>query len=295
MAMEEKEYLNILKQLAIQVDVTHYMSSRLFLSDLYKNAKEQIDRFSYRIFANVMGFGATNYLHLICSGKRQLSRSAALKISDALDLSAKKKNYLLTLSEYESARKPIEREQKLSQLAKIAQSNLKSELSKEELEYFSKWYHPVIREMIGMKNFNADPKWITTQIIPRISVDQAEKSLKLLERIGYISFDPKENTYVQTTKHVRTPKEVKGLAICHYHQQMINIGRESIMNVKAKRRDVSAITINVDTKLAEEIKAEIQKFRADILKKSERINEGNQIYQLNIQWFPFTQEDDDVT
>jgi len=271
-------------------DIIQYLSSRRYLSDCYDAIKRDLQRFSYRSYSKIMGFGSTNYLHLICTGQRALSVKAAEKVAKAFALSSEKKKYLIKLACYESARVPVEREKLFSELVQLAKKSLPSEISKEELSYFTEWYHPVIREFVGLKDFKGDSKWISENLLAPVTPDQIEKSLKLLQHIGYIKFDPVEGTYYQSSRQVRTPKEVKGLAVSRYHQQMIDQGKEAILGVKAKRRDISAVTICVSKEIAEEIKLEVQKFRDLILRKSEQSDSGEQIYQMNIQWFPFTKE-----
>lgn len=279
-----------IRQICQKFDVIQYLSSRRYLSDIYNHIKANMDRYSYRTFSQTFGFGATNYLHLICKGQRALSVKAAEKVSSALQLELSRKKYLIKLAQYESARIPIEKEKLFAELVQLAKKSLPSELSKEELSYFTEWYHPVIRECVNLPDFNGSKDWIAENLEAPLTPDQIEKSLKLLEQIGYIKYDPTENNYYLSSKQIRTPKEVKGLAINRYHQQMINQGREAIMGVKAKRRDISAVTICISKELAEEIKLEVQKFREKILRKSELCENGEQIYQMNIQWFPFTKE-----
>ena len=53
-------------------------------------------------------------------------------------------------------------------------------------EYFSNWYHPVIRELVTMRDFNGDSKSLARMIRPPITVKQAQESVKLLLKLGLI-------------------------------------------------------------------------------------------------------------
>lgn len=277
-----------------EIDILEHLSSRSYLSAVYKALKSSQKKFSYRAFAGLLGFGETNYLHLICKGQRALSQTAAEKIATAFQLSAKRKKYLLTLAKYESARKPIEKEKLFGQLVQIAKSTLRSDISQDQMKYFSQWFYPVLRELLEIPEFKNDKNWIANQLIPNIKPDELDKGMQLLEQIGYIVYNDKLKRYEATKEQIRTPKELNGIAITKYHQEMINQGREAIIAVDPDRRDISAITIRIDQEIAEEIKVRIQNFRSSLMNLvSEKQGRGDQVYQLNMQWFPFTKEKED--
>jgi uncharacterized protein (TIGR02147 family) len=71
---------------------------------------------------------------------------------------------------------------------------------------------------------------------------------------------------------------------------MIEHGRTSMNRIEGWRRDISGCTVRVDDDTMQQIKTEIQEFRSRILKLSEGTPlSGKHIYQLNIQFFPFTE------
>ncbi len=87
-------------------------------------------------------------------------------------------------------------------------------------------------------------------------------------------------------KSVSTGDEVSHSLVKQYHRDMIQKGAESIDTVTKLRREVSAVCIPISQIKREEIKVKIQQFRKEIMAIAESSEEAEEIYQLNIQWFP---------
>ncbi|RYZ48818.1 MAG: TIGR02147 family protein, partial [Proteobacteria bacterium] len=81
----------------------------------------------------------------------------------------------------------------------------------------------------------------------------------------------------------------KGLALVSYHSSMIDHGKGALTSISGKRRDVSAVTVSVNESTAQRIRDMIHAFQLQILDEAERSQDGDQVYQVNIQLFPFTE------
>lgn len=257
-----------------------------FLSQLYADAKKQSSNYSYRQFSQDLGFGFTNYLHLILSKKRKLSGKAALRIARELDLRGPQKKQFLGMVKYALSRTQSAREGALSEILDARSQQLASPLDRGQIEYLSQWYHPVIREILSMQTSIHTPEWIATHIFPPLEVEIVRDSLKLLERIGYIAKE--RNRYVLKDVHVRTPAEIEGMAIVKYHYEMITRAKESLTQVHAFERDISAMTVPMSTADVSEVKMLVQEFQKSILSISEKSQSADRVYQINIQLFPFS-------
>jgi len=277
-----------LKSAATAISPTGFLEYRDYLSALYHWLKNNLDRYSYVQFASDLGFGKTNVAHLIIQGKRPLSVKAAERIAASIELGALDKEYLVTLVRYQNARSPRQREELFDAIHALKNRLLKSSLDRSQLEYFSEWYHPVIREMTFMTEFDSDPDWIAAKIFPRIRPEQARKSLALLESLNLIRFDGALNRHVPTAARVSTGDEVASIAVIRYHQQSIALGRDAMTSVSEDRRDISAVTVCVSEAMAQRMKVEVQAFRKKILAMADEVKKGDQVYQLNIQLYPLT-------
>lgn len=290
--MKEKKQLSQsqIVSLVKDVKVTSYLDCREILKTVYELLSAEAKKYSYRQFSEDLGFGFTNYLHLILKGERPVSPKAAVRIAQTLGLKGINRQYFVTLAEHAAAKNISQREALFQTLLELKNRELSSDLDRDQLEYFSEWYHPVIREMIGLKLFDATVENVIEKLVPHLTPEQVKRSLELLERIGYIQQNPKSGRLEVTQTHVRTPPEVRGIAVIRYHQQMLELASTSITKVKAARRDISALTLQLSEVSARELKLDIQNFRKMLLQKSEKSQNADQVYQLNIQFFPFTKE-----
>jgi len=276
------------RSLATEVSVVAFLHYREYLQAVYFALKKGMERYSYLAFAEDLGFSRTNVIHLVISGKRPLTVKGAQRAAEALGLKGLERRYLETLVRYNNSRQSTEREELFQELLAMKNRTLKSALDKAQLEFFSEWYHPVIREMMLMPSFKADPEWIAATVFPRIRPEQARKSLELLEHLGLARLDNATHRYVAVSSQVSTGDEVMSMAVARYHQRTIDLGKETITLVNEHERDISAITVCVSAEMAERMKREVQEFRKRLLAMAEEARAVDRVYQLNLQLFPVT-------
>jgi uncharacterized protein (TIGR02147 family) len=197
--------------------------------------------------------------------------------------------YLSALVSFCNAKTSAKREEYFQKLQALKKKNLPDELDKDMLDYFSVWYNPVIWELVGTQGFQSDCIWIAKRIIPNLKPAQVKASLELLERLNLITIDPELNTYRQTTDRVNIGHRIKGMALVSYHISMIDHAKAALTSNSAQRRDVSAVTVSVNEETAKKLRAMIHTFQLQLLDEADRGGVGDEIYQINIQLFPFTE------
>jgi uncharacterized protein (TIGR02147 family) len=277
-----------LREIATALPVTRYLSPRDYLKALYDAVKGAADAYSYLQFADDLGFSKTNVLRLVIVGQRPLTSKAAEKIARGLDLHGESRRYWTALVKYANARLPAERERFFKLLLSHKAKAQPAELSATDAEYFGEWYHPVIREVTGLKGFDGDPEWIRARLTFPLRIEQIRRSLELLTTLGYVRFDPSTQRYVRARGRVSTDAEVDSLAIVRYHQKMIEIGRESITVVPVAQRDVRAVTVSLPAAAIPVLKGKIEEWVASVAALEEDLGGGDQVVQVNVQMFPFT-------
>jgi uncharacterized protein (TIGR02147 family) len=271
-----------------EVKPSSYMDYRLFFRAVYEFRKKRGD-YSYPKFAEDLGFKATSIMHHIVHGTRPLTLKTVKKIIDILDMEKVEALYLETLVAFAGAKDSIERQVHFEQLQNLKRKTLPHEIDRDLLEYFSVWYNPVIWGLVGSSQFQADPQWIAKRIIPHLKPSQAKESLELLERLKLIELDEETKTYKQTTHRVSTGHRVKGMALVSFHSSMIDHAKAALTSISGERRDVSSVTVNVSEETAKKLRAMIHSFQLQLLDEAERAGSGDQVYQINIQLFPFTE------
>lgn len=279
---------NNLRDVAAKVPVTQHLSPRDYLKMVFECAKSQFESYSYLSFAEDLGFSRTNVMRLVIIGQRPLSSKAADKIGKGLDLHGADRRYWMTLVKYANERLPERRDNLFRLLMSYKTRAEPAELSATDAEYFGEWYHPVIREMTGLKDFSGDPEWIKARLIFPLRIEQIRRSLELLTSLGVIRLDKVAGRYVRNDGRMATDVEVDGMAIVRFHQKMIEIGRESITVVPEESRDVRAVTVSLPSSAIPLLKGKIQEWIAEVAAMEVDGETGDQVVQVNMQMFPFT-------
>ena len=289
MSNTDKKNSKLIHLASKKVSPCDFLDYSLYLSTLYSFMKNNAKPYNYNLFAVDLGFSSTNIIHQIISGYRALSAKSAQKIISALHLEKKEKKYLLALVEYGNA-KHSKKHELFENLLEIKKTVVSSELDRDMLQYFSSWYHPVIREMVGLDNFQSDPSWISNTIVPKLPLEKVEESLALLLRLKFIVYDADRGKYLQTQERISTGTKVKGMGLLSYHQQMLDMSKKSLTQTKAKRRNLNAITVSCNEQVAQQLKSKINMFLLELLDQAETSTEKDQVYQINMQLFPFTEK-----
>jgi len=265
-------------------NIYNYLNYRDYLKDFYNDQKAKNSRFSYQLMANKIGFKSKTILHYILDGKRNISEKSIFRFNQLLQLEEKAFTYFRDIVAFNQATSNKQQNYFFNRLTQGKPNNSIKRVFRDQYEFYSKWYHPTIRELITMVNTRDDFKRIARLIKPAISPRQVSESIKLLLRLSLIK--KTANGYAQTNKIITSGNEVQSLAIQNFHIQNMVLASESIDTVPSNERDISCLVIGLDKKGFENIKSYIQKVRNKILKDVEKIDPADSVYHLSIQMFP---------
>lgn len=278
----------IIKESAKEFNVSKYLEYRQYLGDVYQAVKAKVKPYSYLSFAEDLGFSKTNVVRLIIAGQRPITIKAAEKIAKAFELIGPSKKYWLTLIAYSNERYPNKREKLFTDLLRYRAMCNSTANNNLQMEYFSEWYHPIIREMVGLADFNGSPEWIRERLAFPLRLEKIKQSLILLEEIGLIKLDSDSGRYCRSDEKIMTDSEIDSMAIIRYHQKMIEAGKESITRVDEDLRDIRAMTACFPRTMVPKLKEKIQGWLLETIELEQEVEEASEVFQLNIQLFPFT-------
>jgi len=268
-------------------EILEYSDYRRFLNDWYGLRKGSRAGYSYRRFAEDLGFMASNYPHLIVAGKRNLSYDGIQKICDVTDWSTKKKRYFETLVLFNQAKEEGEKQRYQKGLEKILGKKRKL-LNPDQYAYFSNWYLPILREIIALKSFVPALEWIIHKLWFRIDKSLVKEGLQILARLKMIVCE--EKTWRQNEEHLATPPYVTSNLIHHYHAEMLKLSQQAL-SLPNEERDISALTMGLSRKQFEHVKQRIIEFRDELQQELEDTNEeSDMVAQLNVQLFSVTRK-----
>lgn len=279
-----------LRTLVPHHEVANFVNYQDYLRALYNDMKENLDRYSFHQFSEDLGLGHSNVSWLIVSGRRRVTANTLKKILYALELSGPEAKYLSYLVQYNNARQADKKEKYFKLLMATKAKLLSKEQQKTQLEYLSKWYHPVIREMTRMKEFVSETRWILSKFYASLLPKDIKRSLSLLEDLKLIKYSHRKQRHIATDNNIGPDHKVRQIAMVGFHRKMLEIAAESLSSVPAKRRDFNAITVCIPEKNISQLKAIIHQSCQDIIALEKESQDGDQVYQVNIQMFPFTRD-----
>ena len=266
---------------------TQFVDYKMFLHALYQYMKSNAPQYSFKQMAIDLGFAPTGIVNQMINGRRKLTVKTAATMCIALELSGTEKRYFLTLVEYTHAKDSTHRQELHSKLVDLKGKDLPEDEDKDALEYFSRWYHPVIREILGMDDASGDPEWLAERIFPRIRVQDVEASIALMVRLRLLIFDDSKKRVVPSSKTVRTPRAVRSIGMKHYHEETIELGKAALAAIPGKERNISTITTAMSEETFETVKNKIIDFQLALLAECEASTaNGNRVFQFNTQLFP---------
>jgi len=269
------------------VSIYDYTDYRLYLRDYYEEQKARNPAFSYRYFAKKAGFNSSGLYKDIVDGRTGITRSLILRFSTAMKLTKKQEEYFETMVYFNEAKMVEEKKLYFERLLRYYDSKA-FRVDASQYEYYSKWYYIAVRELLAIGSFGDDYSAIAQALNPKIRMEQAQKAIEVLKKLGLIQKD-KNGRYRSVDKILTTGIDVKSLAIAHFQKAMMDLAKEAIDRHKAVHRNISTVTFSVSEQTYNDIKAELDACRKRILGMVDRSENEDRVCQLNIQLFPLTQ------
>ena len=254
---------------------------------MYAYRKKKDRYFSYRQFSGKAGFASPNFLKLVVDGQRNLSPASILKIAKGFDIKGSQRDFFENLVLMNQAREHEQRNYYYQKMISISGFKKIHKIAKSQYQYFSKWYYPVIREIIRFNGGNLNEDQMARLLRPKISVAEAKSAINLLARLGLIQKNA-EDQWELIEDNISTGPEVRSLVVTNFHKEMLRLARESIDGVPAAKRDISALTLSINRERFSELKSRIIAFRKELLDFADLDQDPDQVVQVNIQLFPLS-------
>jgi uncharacterized protein (TIGR02147 family) len=161
-------------------------------------------------------------------------------------------------------------------------------LSNDELTLFSKWYYPIIREIINYSDFKDDYEWLAEQVTPALRDYEAKDAIEILDKLGIIKRD-KSGYYHQSDTVLTTGNEIRSLHVVNYQFKMINLAKKAIENVEPSERNISGVTLSISEDKFQLLKQEYQNFRKKIIQiATDDTSKADRVIRCNLQLFPLS-------
>lgn len=270
-------------------NIFYYQDYRQFLGDFYEEKKSLFPKFSYQSFSQKAGFSSKSFVYNVIKGKKTLSRTSVVKLSIAMNLSKAESAYFENLVYFNQSTNYTERNfyyEKLNAIHPVTtEASRARNLRKDQYEFYSQWYHIVVRSLIDLFPSISDPQIIAKMINPPVSVKQVKNSIELLLRLGLVQEMP-DGTYSICSKILTTGKEMHSLAVQQFHLSSMEIASKALQNLPGNKRNFSGLTLGISQETYERICNEIESFQNRIMVIAENDKSSDSVYQLNFHFFP---------
>ncbi len=267
-------------------DILEYTDYRLYIADYYADRKAK-SAFTWQEFANAAGFTSPVYLKYVSEGRFNLSEDAAVRVAQAMDLAGFEPEFFCEMVKFDHAKNDAEKKAAFNRMLAIADAHKAQILEGDSFRFFSDWKNPVIRELAPAMP-GAKPLALAHACRPKVSAAEVSETLKFLVNAELLQKD-EDGNYRQTEKSVTTgPMNATPVAVRGLHRQMGEIALEAIEGVSQDNRNFSGLTLGVTRGAYEEIVKEIAEFRKRVIAIATRDDETDEVYRMNIQFFPMT-------
>ncbi len=230
----------------------------------------------------------SSYVIKVLQGKLHISTKKINSFVRLLELNDTEAEFFEMLVHFGKAK--TERQRKLYFNRLFSISSVKAHrLEPSQYEFFQKWYYVAVWSIINCTPFNEDYRSIARKCMPAITVWEAKRAVKLLEKLGLIAKE-KDDCYHTTDLNLTTGKKWFSHAIESHQRDMIRLAGEAINRFQKRVRDISTVTMTIDEKALPEFQDHIRKFRSSLIKMVNSYAGTGRIYQLNMQLFPLSTE-----
>lgn len=238
----------------------------MYLKAWYEHAKTNVRGFSHRSFSQKAGFSSPNVLKRVMDGSRSLTDTSIAAFVKALKLSRTEADFFKHMVLFNQAKTHEEKDYHYRHLIRSKAIGHLKTLECDQYDYYSVWYHAVIRELIVSPEWDGRFESIAKKIFPSLKVEDVKASVELLKRLGMIRLESKTKRYIQCDAVITTGAEATQVSLHNYHQSVLKLVSVLLPRLPAENRDVSVLTLGIKKGRFEEIKAMVQNFRRELLR-----------------------------
>ena len=208
------------------------------------------------------------------SRKRPVTLAMAKKFASALFEDAQRRTeFLETYQGYlRSSGSPMDPQQRAEE-----------EISQDTMELLTDWRHFAVLSLLETKSVKPGEAWIAKRL--NLSVPQVQL---ILERLGRLSYLKKVNdSWTLSVGPTRSTTDVPSAALRRLHADMLSHAISSLDSVSVEDRDVTSMTLAIDSSRIPIAKELIRSFRRTLAEFLEG-GEKDEVFHFNIQLVPVT-------
>ena len=271
-----------------KINIFDYSDYRKFLREFYEVEKSLDPTFSYRVFATAVDMDASLLLKIL-QGKRHVSP----KCIESFVQFFRFKEYFREMVAYGKAKNDEQVCRHFETLQKMRPLACR-ELDEARYRYFQQWFYPMIRSALDVFDYRGpqDAASLGDSCVPKLTATQVQGAVDALLQLG-LAQKRKDGRIVPTEAHIKTKERWFSASISEYQQNIADLARRSIAETPREERDISTLTMALDSSQIEKIREILAATRKSIVNVVNAMPSKicDSVYQLNFQLFPMMKKE----
>lgn len=262
---------------------TYYDLCR-FLRDAQKELKSRRRNFTLERLGTLVGLKSKGHVSLIFQGTKGIPEDKIPLFAQALELDSRETVFFGHLVRFSQAATHRERKQHLDRMVAAMRVSDKK-LVPAQYDLCKEWYHPVVHEMLRIRDVRDDWQGLGDALHPAITATQAEASVRLLARIGMVQQDSK-GLWKPTDAVVTFGEGWRSVAVREFQRHAIGLAEGALETFPPELRDVSHLTVSIGEESFQELKERLAIFRKEVLALARQEKAPDRVCMLNLSLFP---------
>ena len=264
-----------------------YSDYRKYIHYFVVYMKTVLPYFSYRTLSARATINSSGFYPLIVQGKRDLTESTIEKTSVALDLRGKESLYFEQLVLFNQASSLKQKNKYFEKLINIQNLQKSHKIEENQYDYYSEWFHAVIRELVVCRNFKNDFRTLGRMLKPEITEKQARESVELLIRLGFLKHE--NGKYTQSAPVITSSPDIKSHQVLNYQVSLLKLALEAFDRFGPNDlTSNSSTTLRISKETYELFKVKNREHRKELLNIASQDQDADLVYQLNMNMFPLS-------
>lgn len=272
---------------AQRLNPLQYKDYREFLQAHLQQKRAENPAWSYSVWARQLGLRSSSTLIMILNGQRNPGRALVRDLAKYFQMNSEEEQYFTDLVRLTKARTDVELS--LSVLKQLEERNPNRGfqlLDENAFNAIANWYFLAIREMIQLPNFQEDAEWISAQLRFPVQKEKIAAAISIMLRMKLLERDP-SGKLVSTSAHLDTKTDIYNRGLKKFHEETLENAKTAISTQEPKIREISGGCFAIRRGAIARAKEMIRGFQVQLCNELEA-KDGDEVYQLEIAFFPLT-------
>jgi uncharacterized protein (TIGR02147 family) len=260
--------------LATAIRASESTCFRLFLQAELGRRCARNPQYSLRAFAKYLGIDHATISQLL-RGKRPLTARAILRLGTRLGLDRAAIDRYVAQETYWRGQSTTE-----ATLGEVQQ------LANDAASVVADWYHYAILELTRLHHFKPETRWIARVL--GISPDMVNLALSRLTRLGLLEMVDRNRWIDKSGDATTSLADFSAATVRQLSEQVRRVMLAAVGTVPASSYEQSSTTLAVYTERLPNVLERIARFRRELIDLLEQDPMRDDVYQLEINFFPVT-------